>query len=358
MADERDEWLDEDAAERLLRGEPVESADDHVRASAERLSAALDGLARAGGPEPGAPAGLPGEAAALAAFRSARAASPDALPSVRIGAGPTRAAVTAGRGGPGPARGGRPIRFGLAAALAGVALGGVAVAGGTGVLPAPFGLGADPMPESSVSAASTPDPLVSEAPTEAPAAPGSVLPSTRAPDRESATPGRGHGDGGKDGTHDPALPPADDPAPGAGTPEPGQDPTTEAPQDNGGKGGGSGKATWHRTTVQACRDYRRGDLAAEHKRRLDAAARGSHRVARFCDRLLDGSDSRPGDGDHGGDDGGGGDDGSADGGGGKDAGGQGAPGAGGGPVPRISHSPLPLPERAAPSVGSAARNST
>ncbi|HET6860384.1 MAG TPA: hypothetical protein VFH94_25225, partial [Streptomyces sp.] len=143
-----DEWLDEDAAERLLRGEPVESGDDHVRARAERLSAALDGLARTAGPGAGAPAELPGEAAALAAFRKARSASPDALPSVRIGAAPGSGAVTAGRRRPPPARWGRPVRFGLAAAFAGVALGGVAVAGGTGVLPAPFGFGAEPTPAS------------------------------------------------------------------------------------------------------------------------------------------------------------------------------------------------------------------
>ncbi|MEN8653694.1 hypothetical protein ABCR94_24570 [Streptomyces sp. 21So2-11] len=355
MADERDEWLDQDAAERLLSGEPVESADDHVRAKAERLAAALDGLARAGGPETGAPAELPGEAAALAAFRNARAASPDAIPSVRIGAAPTRVTLTAGRGRPAPARWGRPVRFGLAAALAGVALGGVAVAGGTGVLPAPFGLGADPTPGTSVSAAATPEPLASEALTGAPSAPGSVPPSTPAPDEESATPG--HDLGGTDGTHEPTPPPDNGPPPGGGTPEPGQDPTTEAPQDNGGNSGGSGNATWHRRTVQACRDYRSGDLAPEHRRSLDTAARGSHRVARFCDRLLDGSDSRPGGGDHGGDDGGGGgggDDGNADGGDGKDGGSQGAPGTGDLPVPPVSYVPLSFPDHAASAVGSAA----
>ena len=43
MADERYEWLDKDAAERLLRGEPVEAADEHARTQAARLSRALDG---------------------------------------------------------------------------------------------------------------------------------------------------------------------------------------------------------------------------------------------------------------------------------------------------------------------------
>lgn len=34
MADEQHEWLDADAAEMLLRGEPVEAVDDHARAEA------------------------------------------------------------------------------------------------------------------------------------------------------------------------------------------------------------------------------------------------------------------------------------------------------------------------------------
>ncbi|WP_434595495.1 hypothetical protein [Streptomyces sp. A5-4] len=350
MADERDDWLDQDAAERLLRGEPVESADDHVRARAECLSAALDELARAGDPEPGAATGLPGEAAALAAFRNARAAFPDTLPSVRIGAAPARVAVTAGRKGPAPARWGRAARFGLVAAFAGVALGGVA--SGTGLLPAPFGLGADPTPASSVSAGATPEPLVSEAPTDAPAAPGPVPPSTRVPEGGNAT--AGHGRGGTDGTHAPTPPSADDPAPGAGTREPERESTTSAPQDTGGNDDDSGKATWHRRTVQACRDYRSGDLAPERKRRLDTAARGSHRVARFCDRLLDGPDTRSGDGGQGGGhgEGDGGDDGNADGGGGEDGGGQGAPGAGGPLAPQAPHAP----ERAVSNAASAVRS--
>ncbi|MCF3963463.1 hypothetical protein L1885_17740, partial [Streptomyces fuscigenes] len=86
MADERDRWLDEDAAERLLRGEPVETTGPYEAVDAARLAGALHDLARiadanaTGRPGPsgaaarrtGLPGGQPGEAAALAAFRRAR----------------------------------------------------------------------------------------------------------------------------------------------------------------------------------------------------------------------------------------------------------------------------------------------
>ncbi|MFE6876976.1 hypothetical protein ACFVBK_21035, partial [Streptomyces sp. NPDC057677] len=72
MADERYQWLDQEAAERLLRGEPVDAVDDHTRSRAERLAEALD-AARTPTLPPAARTELPGEAAALAAFRAARA---------------------------------------------------------------------------------------------------------------------------------------------------------------------------------------------------------------------------------------------------------------------------------------------
>ncbi|MER6694839.1 hypothetical protein ABT329_38990, partial [Streptomyces minutiscleroticus] len=69
MADEQDKWLNREAAERLLRGEPLECADAAVRARADRLAGTLRALA-AGTPPTGPE--LPGEAAAVAAFRQAR----------------------------------------------------------------------------------------------------------------------------------------------------------------------------------------------------------------------------------------------------------------------------------------------
>ncbi|MCG7526922.1 MFS transporter [Streptomyces sp. OfavH-34-F] len=47
MADEQYAWLDREAAEKLLRGDPVVPAEGRPRQDAERLAAALDGVARA-----------------------------------------------------------------------------------------------------------------------------------------------------------------------------------------------------------------------------------------------------------------------------------------------------------------------
>lgn len=175
MADEQYEWLDKGAAERLLRGEPVDPVGGHSCTDAERLVAALEAAARSARPATGE---LPGEAAALAAFRtatrSARARTRanartrgaveqaggltgvEVLEPVRIGAVsvPHAPAPSAGAGRGRSARWSRPVRFGLVASLAGCALGGVAVAAGAGMLPGPFGEHA-PVPATSVSAAAT-----------------------------------------------------------------------------------------------------------------------------------------------------------------------------------------------------------
>ncbi|MFD9221173.1 hypothetical protein ACFWDI_14430 [Streptomyces sp. NPDC060064] len=317
MADERYEWLDKDAAERLLRGEPVEAADEHARIQAARLSRALEGVGRADYSTDGE---MPGEAAALAAFRKARAdaAAPagDAIGTVRL-ARSTRSA-------PG-LRFGRPVRFGIAAAVAGCALGGVAVAAGTGMLPGPFS-NDDPLPASSISAAATPGPLVSE------------LPTGGGPDSPSQTPG---------GISTPPVSPSPSGGPG---PHPDQA-NGGKPDDDGKQQGDAGKkrsdrnAEWYRRTAEACRDYRSGRIAPERKRRLEATAKGPERVERFCDRVLSGdiktTPDGSGDGD-GGDDGG---DGQSNGGSDSD---DGRPG--GGSLPPVSWSPLPAASPTVPSV--------
>ncbi|MBT2507252.1 hypothetical protein J7I98_15395 [Streptomyces sp. ISL-98] len=360
MADERYEWLDKNTAERLLRGEPVGPVGDHARAQADRLSAALDGIARAGGPEAGE---LPGEAAALAAFRKARAASPEAMPGIRIGS--SAASVPPGRRGGAPVRWGRPVRIGLAGALAGVALGGVAVAAGTGVLSSPFGRSSDPTPASSVSAAATPDPLLSGSPTGEPSGPGESTPGTGTPSGPGETPDDSY-PGSGDGT-DQSAPGTDG---GTSTTDPGSgDGATSDPA--AGTGGGVGSGDLYRRTVQACQDYRSGNIAADRKRRLEAAAKGSEGVDRFCDRVLDGADGRDGDGesdngdsgsgdgDNGDGSGQGSDGGSGDGDGGsgdddgRSGGGQGAPGAEGSrALPPISYT-LPPSPTVAPSTTTA-----
>ncbi|GGT11518.1 hypothetical protein GCM10010271_12880 [Streptomyces kurssanovii] len=265
MADERYEWLDRDAAERLLRGEPVEVADERARTEAARLAAALDSAGR--NPGYGYDDGeLPGEAAAMAAYRKARAESPAA-------AGTSLGTVRVTRSGRGtrPARGvgfARPVRFGIAAAFAGCAIGGVAVAAGSGVLPT---FGDDrPTPASSVSAAATPGPLTSPSPSGGDA--GAAPPPTGAtgtppglpPVTGSATPSPGDA-----GVSTPGLPAGD----GAASPG-GEDP--------------SKNTDLYRRSVEACRDWRSGRIDPDRKRRLELAARGAERVERFCDELLGG----------------------------------------------------------------------
>lgn len=153
MADDRYNWLDKDAAEQLLRGEPVSARHGDGARELEQL---LKAAAAACADMPGT-AELPGEEAAVAAFRRARhgagvgarhRATGEPLPAVH--AAPTTGIAER-------TRLARPFRRGFAVALAACAIGGVAVAAGTGVLPTPFR--GDPAPASSVSAAETPGPL-------------------------------------------------------------------------------------------------------------------------------------------------------------------------------------------------------
>ncbi|MBB1246453.1 hypothetical protein GL263_23285, partial [Streptomyces durbertensis] len=149
-ADDRYDWLDDKAAETLLRGRPVgdtsvrplddtpatgdtppaESGETHSdtgippkeHESALELIRALEGLA-AEHRHPPTDTELPGEAEALAAFRTAR--TPGAGPGAPRGSKLSRIP-------------GKPLRAGLAMTLAGCALGGVAMAATSGFLPGPF----------------------------------------------------------------------------------------------------------------------------------------------------------------------------------------------------------------------------
>lgn len=282
MADERYEWLDRDAAEKLLRGEPVRAADEHARVQAARLGAALRG---AGAYRHRFDDGeLPGEAAALAAFRKARADA--AAP-----AGDSIGTVTVTRGGV-PVRGlrfGRPLRFGIAAALAGCALGGVAVAAGTGVLPTPFHRDHAPVPASSVTAAATPGPLETRGPEGetgdgSPRPPGSVSPPPSPPAPSGGPTRTAPGDGGVTGTPD-----------GNG----GSDAAPTTPGSSPGK-----DSDVRRRIVETCKAYRSGRIDPERRKRLEELADGPDGVKKFCDRVLGGDSSGDGwgDGDQGDDD--------------------------------------------------------
>ncbi|MFD8590726.1 hypothetical protein ACFV1B_14460 [Streptomyces sp. NPDC059637] len=125
----REGRLSEETAERLLRGDPVDTSDPVARELAALLGAARQA---ASGPGRGEP--LPGEEAAVAAFRAART----------------------GADGAGALRGLRTVRGAVVAAVAALAFGGVAIAAGTGLIPTPFGDGGPDRPASTPTASAGP----------------------------------------------------------------------------------------------------------------------------------------------------------------------------------------------------------
>ncbi|NMO32401.1 extensin [Streptomyces sp. GMY01] len=278
MADEQDRWLDPETAERLLRGESLDTVDATARDRAERLARALDALAAEPYADTSSAAELPGEAAALAAFRKAAAERADARAAagsapahggdaglVRIGAwsrprGRTRPQPRPGA--PRRTRRWRPVRLVLSAALAAGAVGGVAAAATTGVLPTPFG-GDDPAPAASVSTGPTPG------------RPAATLSADSTPDGGPDAPATGPATAGSSGAdHD------DTARDGAATP--GHD---AAPGATGGPGDGS--RARRDPLALACRDLRDGkSLNTARKRALDGAAGGSSRVYTYCDGIL------------------------------------------------------------------------
>ena len=277
-----DRWLDRETAELLLRGESLEAVDPASRDQAERLAKTLDGLIVE---SPLSSAELPGEAAALAAFRAARSgALGERTADGRHRSRPRSSdagLVRIGGSAPDPRRSrwGRPARFGLTAVLAAGMVGGVAFATTTGVLPTPFGHD-EPGPVASVSVGASPDrPLVSPSQNSAlgdPTPDGSSSPST------GPTTPHGSAGGGSSAK------------PGSGS------------DDGRATGGG-----WWLGAPSACRDVRDGkELTADRRRALEGAAGGSGaaRVWKYCKNVL-GTDvaSRGGDdkdgkgkGDHGG----------------------------------------------------------
>ncbi|MEU6008212.1 extensin [Streptomyces sp. NPDC047453] len=315
MAEEQHRWLDHDTAERLLRGEPLDTVDITVLHQAERLAKALGALSAESYPSPpaarafpdpnaspasaypddSADAALPGEAAALAAFRKARAERADERAAegtdvrgaalgahsrprspladdvglVRIG--------THARGGTGgrarragARRRGRPVRLAVSAALAAGAVGGVAAAATTGVLPTPFG-GDEPAPGTSVSVPAAPErPLVSPSPG------GTTGSGPGTPRPGGTTTGATDGDAGS--------------TPHEGGTAPGRDAATGSAGEQGGSGD-----SWNRL-VSSCRDLRDGKtLDSGRLRDLEGAAGGSTRVWSYCRGVLKAVDGRSGD---------------------------------------------------------------
>ncbi|MEU0441580.1 hypothetical protein ABZ202_17730 [Streptomyces sp. NPDC006186] len=263
-------WLDRDTADRLLNGEPLDHLTPPAREQAERIADALGALAVTATPDP--TAALPGEEAALAAFRAARdtaagegtadgerACRPAAeeraadVGLVRIGPAP---AVSGAPAAPGRARRFRPARLALAAALTVGMVGGVAVAAGSGALRSPFDGPAAPGPAATVSADVTPaHPLTPPTPT------GTAVPDGDAP----GTTGPDAGDGtARDGaaTGDPGAPAA------SGSPDADPGRTADA---------------------RACRELHAGHSLDDGRRHaLEGAAGGPARVRAYCRGVLAG----------------------------------------------------------------------
>ncbi|MGA5133163.1 hypothetical protein ACPCTO_25495 [Streptomyces olivoreticuli] len=382
MADDhRYEWLDDDAAERLLTPAQSPSADPEAEAE-RRLAAFLRSLTPA-------PQALPGEEAALAAFRAARAERtrdahafafaeetasgtapgghvagaataaplsadtsgagraaahgliPGAMPSVTDAAGPARipdgASVIAGpadapatrplAAGTAPAsapttrvthpdpvvrigvverarglfgRHWRPVKVAVAMAVAGCAIGGVAVAAGTGVLSAPFGrTTSEPEAGASVSALDDTGMATPLPPSGTPGA--SPSPGKEGKSRPSGSPytpapkGGGGATTGHGGKED---------GPGDGP--------SATPRRDGGDHGDDGDTAEHGPAWAArlCRDFlaaqqRPGQSVDEHDlRELEhvVGVAGADALRAYCERHAsdDGSRSAPG---KGGDDG-------------------------------------------------------
>ncbi|MEU9038634.1 hypothetical protein AB0D45_27550 [Streptomyces sp. NPDC048352] len=304
MADEHNAWLDGATADELLRGGTPgpagAGADPRARAEAARLRAALDALTpRAAG------GGLPGEEAALAAFRAARAEGAQAAGS---GAPAKPGPAGAGRADeplvalapvppvriPAQRRPATAARFGLAAALAGVAVGGIAAVAGAGLLDRAAHLTAGPAPAVSVSADSDPEPAGDTAgPTLVPQlrptpslggdVPASSPDASRIPGTDSrtqpgtapgpsATPGTatagGGGAAGSDGSRDDRFIDS-----GGATTDGGRDLTgRDKPRPE-----------------ELCRDNRAKKLTDDRREYLSKLAGGAAKVQRFCATLLDGS---------------------------------------------------------------------
>ncbi|MFF9484559.1 hypothetical protein [Streptomyces sp. NPDC014676] len=257
MADEQHRWLDRGAAERLLSGEPLETADPVARDQAGRLAGTLRALSA---PPPSGGEELPGEAAALAAFRKVReeregrseaahgedrstGTRPSDIGAIRIGVPHDDRSATADG-----SRRGRPLGLGLAAALVAGMAGGLAVLAGTGVLSPPDGSRSDP----AASVTHPERPLVSPPPEGA--APGGVTPGGAAGDAEgSRAPGKPDADTG----------------------------------DGAGRAGRGGKQI-----AAACRAWRDGKaLNGEGEHLLEDAAGGSSRVGTYCEDVLSTSDT-------------------------------------------------------------------
>ncbi|RSS83944.1 hypothetical protein EF918_01815 [Streptomyces sp. WAC06614] len=170
-----------------------------------------------------------------------------------------------------------PVRFGLAAAVASIAVGGVAAAAGTGLLGRALHTNAGPAPSVSVSSTGTPDPT-GRATSPVPAPSGPQRPLRESPEAGTTagahTPG-GLGDEGTAGFT------------GGGGNEPSGDGTARERDPN--------RERENRTrALDLCKDYRSGRMDDDRRERLSKLARSTSGIARFCQTVMDGDDRTTG----------------------------------------------------------------
>ncbi|UNZ17668.1 hypothetical protein [Streptomyces sp. 891-h] len=260
------------------------------RRTVVRLAAALDELSTActaptsTSTAPGAtPVELPGEAAALDAFRAARVGAPRGVP------GAATVTPLGGGGAPGGARSrarnlltGRPLRAGFAVALAGCALGGVAVAAGTGMLPTPFSNGEAP----SVSV-SPGDTSQGKTPTSGGASSDDETPGSdgKGDRHNGAGLAGGHDGDGKGGDGDKSRDGSRDLADsgGAGRDKSGKGRDNDKPAGKQpGSGGHLDDSQKDAIATALCKAYAADKLDVDDRRKLERAAGGRTVVRKFC----------------------------------------------------------------------------
>ncbi|UNS98593.1 hypothetical protein MMF93_20615 [Streptomyces tubbatahanensis] len=304
------------------------------RRTAARLAAALDDLAAAhtapwppasaSDAAPGAaPVELPGEAAALEAFRAARLGGPragSAGPAAARAGSAADLGLTSGATGERPGQDGagtgrergrsrtrylltgRPLRAGFAVAVAGCALGGVAVAAGTGVLPTPFTGGGTPA--ATVSPAATPtgeDPEASSPGDDEDAEGRDTAGDERRTPRETDSGGPSHDDGGHgDGKHPGDPRDLANSGGGGKHDKDGGGHKDNKPGKKPGKGLGDSDDRKEAIAVALCKAYTANKLEADDRKKLERAAGGRAVVRKFCIQYGHSGGSTPGGGDGGG----------------------------------------------------------
>lgn len=222
---------------------------------------------------------------------------------------PSTAAGSASREpyGPGRARGpapaslsgarrGRPVRFALAAALASVAVGGLAAAAGAGLLDRDARDTAGHAPAVSVSAGSSAEFSegdVRRAPVPPPStiapygggSPGASPAPGTTPGAEGRTPSPGEG-GAAAGGGVTAGPTANG-ATGEKDDRGGKGRLRPDGSDGGTDGTGDKDREGRNRAVELCRDYRAGKLDEDRREKLVRLAKGLLRIPRYCQGVLD-----------------------------------------------------------------------